>query len=110
MSAPELELITVPNGSCAYSGVRQAVDVDRGAGGLGEPAVARHVVGVVVGLEHVIDLDAEVAGVAEVLVDLEARVDDGGNAGVQVADEIGGTAEVVVHELTEDHALIMSGA
>ena len=63
-----------------------AVDVDRRAGRGREAAVAGDVVGVVVGLEDVLDLHAHVARELEVLVDLEARVDDGRDAGVLVAD------------------------
>ena len=46
----------------------------------------------------------EVAGEAQVLVDLDLRVDDGGDARVLVTDEVGRAAEVVVDELAEDHA------
>ena len=51
----------------------------------GEAAVAGDVVGVVVGLEHVLDPDAHVAREREVILDLELRVDDRGDAGVLVA-------------------------
>ena len=63
----------------------------------------RDVVGVVVGLDHVLDVRAGIARELEVLGDLEARVDDGGDAGVLVSDQIGRAAEVVVYELPEDH-------
>ena len=80
------------------------MDVDRRAGRRGEPAVARDVVGVVVGLEDVLDAHAHVAGQLEVLVDLEARVHHGRDPGVLVPDQVGGTAEVVVRDLAEDHS------
>ncbi len=48
-------------------------------------------------------LHAHVARELEVLVDLEARVDDRGDAGLLVADQVGGAAEVVVDDLAEDH-------
>ena len=54
----------------------EAVDVDRRAGGERQPAVARDVVGVVVGLEDVLDAHAHVPCEVEVHVDLEARIDD----------------------------------
>ena len=41
-----------------------------------EPAVAGDVVGVVVGLEDVLDAHVHVAREPQVLVDLEARIDD----------------------------------
>ena len=58
--------------------------------------------GVVVRLEDVVDVDVEVARELEVLVDLEARVDHGRDAGVP--DQVRGAAEVVVGDLAEDHA------
>ena len=51
---------------------------------------------------------AHVAGELEVLVDLEARVDDRRHARVLVADQIRGAAEVVMDDLTEDHAPTLS--
>ena len=68
--------------------------------------MARDVVGVVVGLEDVLDAHAHVARELEVVVDLEARVDHGGHAGVLVADEIRRAAEIVVGDLAEDHAAV----
>ena len=46
---------------------------------------------------------AHVAREREVLVDLEARVDDRRDARVLVADQVGRAAEVVVGDLAEDH-------
>src|ERR671916_1453819 len=65
-------------------------------------------VGVVVGLQDVLDADAEVAGEPQVLVDVELGVHDGGDAGVLVADEVAGATEVVVSELAEDHRVLPS--
>jgi hypothetical protein len=69
------------------AGARLAVDVDRRARCRRQLSVPRDVVGVVVGLEDVLDRDPYVAGELEVLVDLELRVDDRGHAGVVVADQ-----------------------
>ena len=80
------------------------MDVDDRAGGGREPAVAGDVVGVGVGLEHVLDRHAEVAREAQVLVDVEPRIDDRGDPRVVVADQVGGAAEIVVGDLSEDHA------
>ena len=90
------------NGSWSIVRPRVAVDVDRRAGRRGEPAVAGDVVGVVVRLEDVLDRHAHVARQLQVLVDLELRVDDRREAGVLVADQVRGAAEVVVGELAED--------
>ena len=51
---------------------------------------------------------AQVAGQLEVGVDLEARVDDRRHPGVLVAHEVRGAAEVVVHDLAEDHSRTLS--
>ena len=99
----DLELEAVIDRDVLVLGLGLAVDVDRGAGRRGESSVTGYVVGVVVGLEHVLDRDAEVARELEVLVDLELRIDDSSLARALVADEVGGAAEVVVDDLTEDH-------
>src|ERR687892_1765638 len=62
----------------------------------------------VVRLEDVLDMDAHVARQLEVLVDLEARVDDRGHADLLVPDQIGSTPQVVMDELTEDHVRTLS--
>src|SRR5207302_67654 len=99
----ELELPSVVEGLVVVLGVGVAVDMDGGSGRRGEPAVAGDVVGVVVGLENVLDVDARVAGQLEVLGDLEARVHHRADAGVLVAHEVRRAAEVVVDDLPEDH-------
>ena len=82
--------------------------MDRRAGGGRQPAVPRDVVGVVVRLEHVADLDAEIARELEVLLDLEAGIDDRGDPRRVVAHEVGRAAQVLVCDLTEDHGRIIS--
>ncbi len=77
--------------------------MDARAGRGDQPPVPGDVVGVVVRLQHVLDADAAVAGELEVLVDLEARIDDRGDAGALVTDQVGGAAEVVVGDLLEEH-------
>ena len=68
-----------------------------------KPAVAGHVVGVRVGLEDVADLDAEIAGQPQVLLDVELGIDDRRGTRVLVADQVRGAAEVVVGDLAQDH-------
>ena len=106
VTEPSFELPAVVERLVVVVRVGVAVDVDGRAGGGDEAAVAGDVVGVVVGLQDVLDADAEVAGEPQVLVDVELGVDDGGDAGVLVADEVGGAAEVVVGELAEDHRVL----
>ncbi len=84
-------------------GVGEPVDVDRRAGRPRQPAVARDVVGVVVGLEHVLDSDPVQAGKAQVWLDVPLRIDDRGDAGADVADQVGGAPEVLVDHLPEEH-------
>ena len=100
---PQLELPAVLDRLVFIFRASLAVDVDAGAGRHGEAAMARDVIGVGVRLEHVLDVHAEIAREAQVDGDVEPRVDDGGHARVLVADQVGGAAEVVVGDLTEDH-------
>ena len=103
-SAPSAQLPAVVERLVRVVRARLAVDVDDRAGRGGEAAVAGHVVGVGVRLEHVLDRHAEIAREPQVLVDVEPRIDDGGDARVVVADQVGGAAEIVVGDLSEDHA------
>ena len=64
------------------------VDVDQRARRRRQPAVPGDVVGVVVGLEDVLDRDAEIAREPQVLADLQPRVDDRRDARVLVADQV----------------------
>jgi len=99
----ELQFPAVVERFVLVVGPGEAMDVDRRAGRRSEAAVAGDVVGMVVGLEHMLDPDAHVAREREVLLDLELRVHDRGNAGILVADQVGRAAEVVMDDLTEDH-------
>ena len=85
------------------AGVSRAVHVDASAGGRHQATVTRYVIGMVVGLQHVLDAHAAIAGQLEVLVDLEARVHHRGYPRPLIADQIGGTTEVVVGDLLEEH-------
>jgi hypothetical protein len=100
---PELQLPAVVERLVRVLGRGLAVHVDPRARGRHQAAVTRDVVRVVVRLEHVLDADAEIAREAQVLVDVQPRVDDGGDARVLVADQIARATEVVVGDLAEDH-------
>ena len=109
-SAPSANSAPSSNGSWSYSGA-----ASRWMWIVAPVAAARrpwpgHVVGVVVGLEDVLDAEAHVARQLEVLVDLEARVDDRGDSGLLVADQVRRAAEVVVGDLAEDHGPIVRAA
>ncbi len=99
----QAQLPAVLEGLVLVRGIGQAMDVDACPGSRHQAPVPGDVVGVVVGLEHVLDRDPPVAGQLEVLVDLKARVDDRGDPGPLVADQIRGATEVVVGDLLEEH-------
>ena len=84
-------------------GVGELVDVDGRARRPGEPAVSRDVVGVVVGLEHVLDPDAVQPAEPQVGLDDPLRVDHRGDARAGVADQVGGAAQVLVQDLAKEH-------
>ena len=84
-------------------GLGQLVDVDRRPGGAGEATVAGDVVGVVVRLQHVLDPHPVQAGEVHVGVDVPLRVDHRGDARARVADQVGGAAEILVDDLSEEH-------
>src|SRR5439155_23148026 len=50
------------------------------------------------------DAQSRSIGFGEQRIDVEDRVDEDGRAGVFVSDQIRGTAEVVVDDLTQEHA------
>ena len=76
VTVPSSSSPAVVEGLVVVVGRGEPVDVDRRAGRGREPAVARDVVGVVVGLEDVSDRHAHVASQRQVLVDLELWIDD----------------------------------
>ena len=100
----ELELPAVVERLVVVLGRGEAVDVDRRAGGERQPAVAGDVIGVVVRLEDVLDADTHVPCKVQIDIDLEARIDDGGDSRAVVADEVGRAAEIVVGDLAKQHA------
>ena len=76
-------------------------DVNRGTRRLAQPPAARHVVGVVVRLEDVGDLEAVVAGERKVVLDLPLGVDHHRLAAV--GDHVRRAAEILVQYLSEEH-------
>ena len=59
----------------------------------------------VVGLPHVPDPHPVQAGQPPVGLDVPLRVDDDGDAGFAVGDQVGGAAEILVDDLAEEHSL-----
>ena len=76
----------------------------------GEAPVARDVVGVRVRLDDAHDAHFAFLRFLEVLLDRECGIDDCGDAGLLVTDEIRRTPEVLVHELREDHSALTLAA
>ena len=70
-----------------------------------EPTMPGKVVGVGVGLDDADDLDPALRRRREHGRDRVRGIDDHGDAGILVADQVGRTAEVVVQELLEQHDL-----
>ncbi len=77
------------------------MNVDGRAGGGRESPVPGDVIGVVVGLEHVLDPHSVKAAEAQVGVDVPLRIDHCGDP--VVADQVGGATEVLVQNLPEQH-------
>ncbi len=67
-----------------------------------EASVTGDMVGMRMGLEHALHPNAVRGCALEVLLDPERGVDDDGHARGGVADQIRGTAQILVHELPEE--------
>jgi hypothetical protein len=68
-----------------------------------EATVAGDVVGVIVSLEHAHDPRAGPLRRLDVALDCVRGIDDHRLAGRLVHDQVGGAAEIVVHELLKEH-------
>ena len=101
--APELELPAIVKGVVLILRARVAVHMDRGAGRGCEPTVARDMIGVVVGLEDVLDRHPHVAREGQVLLDIELGVDNRRESRPLVTDQVRGAAEIIMGDLAEDH-------
>ena len=84
-------------------GLGQLMDVDRRAGGAGEAPMSGDVVGVVVGLQHVLDPHPVQPRQAAVGIDVPLRIDHRRVPRIAIGDQIGGAAEVLVDDLAEEH-------
>jgi hypothetical protein len=100
----DLDLVAVGERVMRVLRLGRGMDGDRDVVLEAEPSVPRDVVGMRVRLQHAHDPDTSLVGLGEILLDLERRVDHDRRACVFVADEIRRAAEIVVHELREDHA------
>ena len=96
------ELLAVDQRLVRELDLREGMDGNRCAVLEGEPAVTRDMVGVRVRLEHTLDPDTLVRGCLQHGLDLERRVDDDGDSGRRVTDEVAGAAEILVHELPKE--------
>ena len=83
--------------------LRSGVDAHRHVVLEREAAVPGDVIGVRVGLERAHDSHVEPLGLPQDGLDRERRIDDDRLTGLLAADEVRGTAEVVVDELREQH-------
>src|SRR5690606_6640608 len=90
-------------------GLRRGAVDDLRARGLGQLEVPGEEVGVEVRLDHVADLEALGGGVVQVLLDVAARVDDGGHPGVEVRDQVARLGQAVQVVLREPHVALLPG-
>ena len=97
------DLVSVLQRVVGIPGLREWMDAHGQAVLEREATVARHVVRVRVGLDDSHDPDRPPVGLLEVLLDRKRGIDDRGNSGRLVTDEIRGAAERVVDELRKDH-------
>ena len=88
-------------------GLGRVAVADPGTGALGDLEVSGDEIGVQVGVDDPLDREALVAHVVEVLVDVDARVDDHGLAGALVGDQVGGLGAAVEVVLAEDHGSLL---
>ena len=108
--AAEFELPAIVERLVIVFRARFLMDVNRGARRDGQAPMPGDVVGMVMRLEDVLDVNARVASEAQVLVDLETRVHHGGHTSVLISDEVGGAAEVVVSDLPKEHYAASAGS
>ena len=102
----ELELEAVGQRVVRVLGLGGGVDRDRHAVLEREPAVPGEVVGVRVGLDDPDDLDVVLRRPPRARgSSAYGRIDDRGDPGLLVADQVRRAAEVVVEELLEEHGL-----
>ena len=100
----ELELGAVLERLVRVLGLGGRVDRDRDAVLERQPPVAGEMVGVRVRLDASARSGRRAARpLASTRLDRKRRIDDRGDAGVLVADQVRGAAEVVVEELLEQH-------
>jgi hypothetical protein len=79
----------------AVFGLGFGTEIDCGADTVAEFEVAGNEIGVEMGEEDVFDLEVVFRGEGQVAIDVALRVDDGGCAGLFVADEVGGVRQTV---------------
>src|SRR5260221_14588333 len=102
--AADIHLATVLERLARVLDLRRRVDPHRQPKLECQATVPRDVVGVRVRLENRAKPNVTHLRLDEQWFDREGWIDDNGETGVFVADEIGGAAEIVVDELREDHA------
>ena len=100
---PQIEPPAVGDHLVGIVDAGQLVDVDRRPRGPRQAPVTRDVVGMVVGLEHVLDPHVVQARQPQVGLDVPLRIDDRSDPGPDVGDQVRGAAEVLVDHLPEEH-------
>jgi hypothetical protein len=105
----ESQPLAVPEPAVREAGVGRLVEGEAGAGARGQLAIARDVVGVDVGVDHVGDRQPARAGERDVVVHVGVgRIDDRGHARPLAADQVADAAGRLVRERLEDHRDVSS--
>jgi hypothetical protein len=100
---------TVGEGLVTVLSVGKLVDVNRGAGRLGEPAVTGNMISVIMGLQHMLDSHAVQSRQPPIRANVPLRIDYGGNPGFAVGNKIGGASEILVDYLAKEHGMATVG-
>ena len=105
--AGEFEDVAVFHGDKFVLGFGLGAEADVGSAAVAEFEMAGEKVRVEVSEEDVADLDAEMVGVVDVLLDVTLRVDHDGCCAGFVGDEIGCVGEAAEIVLLEEHIAIL---
>src|SRR2546426_1559346 len=100
---PDPDYVAVRVSGVRVGDLRGRAGMHRYGTKLGESARARNVVVVHVGLERVGDEHAQSRGRVQIGVDVTVGIDEKGDAGIRVRDEVARVTEAGIEELFDQH-------
>ena len=104
---PDRELVTIIGGRMGVCRLRGRVDIETRTALGGEGLVARHVIGVDMGLDDPGDREALSAGQGQIVIDaLAPRIHHHRLPSLAAADQVGEASRLFVEDLLEDHVEI----